>query len=434
PGSAGIYVARKDALLSGVRFDYVLLDHKAGLDAALTENAWNALTEDKDLYLSTDSGVVRMNLDTYRTEKRTYRLMVSEIKLDGRSVPIERGSGLTIDREVGSIEFVPEVVNYSLEDPKISYYLEGIDSGYTTVAQSELESVVYTNLPFGEYTFHLAMIDEDTGEIREESTYGFVKEKSIHDNDWFLIYVLLVGGLFVGWLTWFITRISVQQTIAIQQERLALALKQVRMGNETILAIAKTVDAKDVLTSKHSQRVSEYSVLIAKKIGFSEDERENLRKAALLHDIGKIGIPESILNKPERLTDREYAIMKTHVTSGADILKDFTLIEHVVEGAKYHHERFDGNGYPDGLKGKNIPLYGRIIAIADAFDAMTANRVYRKRLDFAEVLRELKNGRGSQFDPELLDVFLEVIDNGEIDVNALYADPAEENGEEKTDE
>ena len=433
PGSAGIYVVRKDALLSGGRFDYALLDYRAGLKGSLTEKAWNMLTGDKDLYLSTDRGVVRMNLDDYWSEKRSYRLMVSEIKLDGRSVPIERGSGLTISRDVNSIEFVPEIVNYSMEDPKVSYYLEGVDSGYKTVAQSELAGVVYTNLPSGEYTFHLAILDEDTGELWEESTYGFTKEKSIQDNRWFLIYLLLVGGLFIGWLAWFITRVSVQQTISIQQERLSLALKQVQMGNETILAIAKTVDAKDVLTSKHSQRVSDYSVLIAKKNGFSADEQENLRKAALLHDIGKIGIPDSILNKPDRLTDREYAVMKTHVTSGAEILKDFTLIEHVVEGARYHHERYDGSGYPDGLKGKDIPLYGRIIAIADAFDAMTANRVYRKRLDFSEVLGELRRGRGTQFDPELLDLFLGLIDSGEIDVTALYAEPPADRGEVTAD-
>ena len=114
--------------------------------------------------------------------------------------------------------------------------------------------------------------------------------------------------------------------------------------------------------------------MIASEYGFTIAEQENLRKAALLHDIGKIGIPDAILKKPGRLTDEEYAIMKTHVTLGAEILKDFTLVDHVVEGSRYHHERYDGTGYPDGLKGNDIPLYGRIIAIADAFDAMTANR------------------------------------------------------------
>ena len=112
--------------------------------------------------------------------------------------------------------------------------------------------------------------------------------------------------------------------------------------------------------------------------------------------------------------------MKTHVIRGAEILKDFTLIDHVVEGAKYHHERFDGLGYPEGLKGKDIPLYGRIIAIADAFDAMTANRVYRKKQNFDFVISELKNGRGTQFDPDLIDIFIKLIDDKKINIDAIY--------------
>ncbi|MBO4749442.1 MAG: HD-GYP domain-containing protein, partial [Lachnospiraceae bacterium] len=193
-----------------------------------------------------------------------------------------------------------------------------------------------------------------------------------------------------------------------------------KMGNETILAIAKTVDAKDENTSQHSQRVSDYSVLIARELGFSEDECENLRKAALLHDIGKIGIPDRVLNKPAKLDETEYAIMKSHVTRGAEILKDFTLVEHCIEGTLYHHERYDGSGYPQGLKGEEIPLYGRIIGVADAFDAMTANRVYRKQLDFGIVLEELKEGRGTHFDPGMIDILLGLIRDGKIDVDALY--------------
>ena len=234
--------------------------------------------------------------------------------------------------------------------------------------------------------------------------------------------MLFVGGLFIGWFTWFLTRLALQKNINSQQEKLAMALKQVQMGNETIMAIARTVDAKDSMTSEHSERVSEYSVLIAENYGFTKEETENLRKAALLHDIGKIGIPDKILNKPERLTDKEYEIMKSHVTMGAEILKGFTLVENADLGAKYHHEKYDGTGYPDGLKGIDIPLYGRIIAIADAFDAMTANRVYRKRMPFSQVMSELKNNRGKQFDPELLDVFINLIDEGKIDIDALYAD------------
>ena len=161
-------------------------------------------------------------------------------------------------------------------------------------------------------------------------------------------------------------------------------------------------------------------MLIARELGFSEEELVNLKRAALMHDIGKIGIPDRILNKPARLTDDEYAIMKSHVTRGAEILKDFTLIDHVVEGARYHHERYDGRGYPDGLKSEDIPLYGRIIGVADAFDAMTANRIYRKQMDFEYVLNEMHNGRGTQFDPKIVDILLQLIDEGKIDLNALY--------------
>ena len=154
-----------------------------------------------------------------------------------------------------------------------------------------------------------------------------------------------------------------------------------------------------------------------------------------MHDIGKIAIPDGVLNKPSRLTDEEYAIMKTHTTRGAEILEGFTLLDNVIEGAEYHHERYDGRGYPKGLKGQEIPLFARIIGVADAFDAMTANRVYRKQLDFDYVLGELEKGRGTQFDPQFVDILLELIRNGKIDMNKIYHVPKQEAvpAEAKTD-
>ena len=192
------------------------------------------------------------------------------------------------------------------------------------------------------------------------------------------------------------------------------------MGNETILSIARTVDAKDSNTSQHSFRVSEYSVAIARRLNFSEEKCENLRKMALLHDIGKIGIPDAILNKPAKLTDEEYEIMKSHVIRGGEILKDFTMIENVQVGALYHHEKYDGTGYCHGLKGEEIPLEARIIGIADAFYSMTANRVYRKQLDINFVISELKRCSGTQFDPKLVEIMLSLIEDGTIDVQRLY--------------
>ena len=420
-GSSGIYVVSRDDLVSGKDVDYLLLNASTGFPGSLTSNAWNAVDDEKNVYLSTDRGVYTYNMDAYRPKRRYYRLIIPELILDGVSVSTKDGSNVVIGQDVSSVEIVPEIVNYTLEIPNVSYCLEGIDSGWKTIPQNELFHIVYTNLPSGTYNFRIAIIDSETGRTLEQSSLSFKKEPAIYENGWFIVYMIVIAFIFIGWFTWFVTRVRIQRTMELQQTKLSLALQQVQMGNETILAIAKTVDAKDVRTSQHSQRVSDYAVMIAEKYGFSEKELENLRKSALLHDIGKIGIPDAILNKPSRLTDEEYVIMKTHVTRGAEILKDFTLIEHAVDVARYHHERYDGRGYPDGLKGEEIPLYGRIIAIADAFDAMTANRVYRQKQDFDYVMDELKKGRGTQFDPELLDIFLDLIESGEINMNTIYS-------------
>ncbi len=181
---------------------------------------------------------------------------------------------------------------------------------------------------------------------------------------------------------------------------------------QAIMAIANTVDAKDVYTRQHSMRVAKYSREIAKRIGWTEEETSNIYNMALMHDIGKIGIPDEILKKPGRLTDEEFAIMKSHTTIGGEILKDITVIKDVAGGALYHHERYDGKGYMTGLKGEEIPLFARIIGIADAYDAMTSDRAYRKHLPMEVVIGELNKGRNTQFDSSLVDVMMTIIDDG----------------------
>ncbi len=181
---------------------------------------------------------------------------------------------------------------------------------------------------------------------------------------------------------------------------------------QTIMAISNAVDKKDVYTRQHSARVAKYAREIATRLGWNDEEITNLYNLALLHDIGKIGIPDAILNKPGRLTDEEFTIMKTHTAMGADILKDITVIRDVAKGAKYHHERYDGRGYMEGLKGEEIPYAARIVGIADAFDAMTSDRAYRKRLSDEIVRGEIEKGRGTQFDPDLVDIMLQIMDDG----------------------
>lgn len=183
-----------------------------------------------------------------------------------------------------------------------------------------------------------------------------------------------------------------------------------RVTLEAISTIANIIDAKDEYTKGHSQRVAEYAVELARKLGYTEDDLNNVHVIALLHDIGKIGIPDSVLNKAARLSDEEYEIMKQHVDIGNRILHDNTVIENVSLGVKYHHERYDGSGYTEGLKGEEIPEVARIICLADAYDAMTSDRVYRPRLTDEQAINELISNSGTQFDPDMVKAFVQLLE------------------------
>ena len=183
---------------------------------------------------------------------------------------------------------------------------------------------------------------------------------------------------------------------------------------QTMAALANTIDAKDPDTNGHSMRVAYYSKQIARHLGYTEDDCENVYFIALLHDVGKIGVPDAILKKQDKLTPEEYEMMKNHTIVGAHILKDIKMLPGLCEGTLYHHERYDGTGYPYGLKGSEIPEIGRIISVADTYDAMTATRCYRKGMDPEIALQELKNNRGTQFDPDIVDTFLEIADQMEV--------------------
>ena len=180
---------------------------------------------------------------------------------------------------------------------------------------------------------------------------------------------------------------------------------------ESIETLRFTVEAKDTYTRGHSDRVSEYSVLIGKKLGLSDEDINNLKVGGLFHDIGKIGVPDSILLKTSKLTDDEYSEIKNHPSIGAHILSNATIFKDALPVVKHHHERYDGNGYPGKLKGESIPYLARITAVADAFDAMTSRRTYRNSLDLDFVKTEFEKCKGTQFDPTCADAFLDILNN-----------------------
>ena len=182
------------------------------------------------------------------------------------------------------------------------------------------------------------------------------------------------------------------------------------MNMNVIGSLASTIDAKDRYTSGHSRRVAEYSRELARRMGKSEEEQEIVFTAGLLHDVGKISVPGDVINKPGRLTDEEFDQIRIHPVSGYHILEGIHDDERIGYGAKYHHERYDGKGYPNGLQGEDIPEIARIIAVADAYDAMASDRSYRKLLPQDVVRGEIVKGRGTQFDPEIADIMLQIMD------------------------
>lgn len=252
-------------------------------------------------------------------------------------------------------------------------------------------------------------------------------------------FVVTISGLFIGtglvillFLNLIRTVRSVRNLERLRQKKeLESRRRQTeRISLQTIKTLSVTVETKNVYTNGHSQRVADYSALIAGALGWDDKRINNLRNAAYMHDVGMIGIPDSIVNKPTRLTEEEYAIIQRHTLIGADILKDITLIEHVAEVAHYHHERYDGTGYPEGLSGEEIPIEARIVAVADSYDAMNSKRIYRNALEKEKIIEELESCSGTQFDPVIAELFVRLIREGKVDTALLPAEPI---GESKMD-
>ena len=252
-------------------------------------------------------------------------------------------------------------------------------------------------------------------------------------------FVVTISGLFIGTGLVILLFFNLIRTVRSvrnlerlrQKKELESRRRQTeRISLQTIKTLSVTVETKNVYTNGHSQRVADYSALIAGALGWNDKRINNLRNAAYMHDVGMIGIPDSIVNKPTRLTEEEYAIIQRHTLIGADILKDITLIEHVAEVAHYHHERYDGTGYPEGIAGEEIPIEARIVAVADSYDAMNSKRIYRNALEKEKIIEELESCSGTQFDPVIAELFVRLIREGKVDTALLPAEPI---GESKMD-
>lgn len=206
--------------------------------------------------------------------------------------------------------------------------------------------------------------------------------------------------------------------LSIDNQELALDFKELFSG--TILAITEALDAKDSFTFGRSKRVAFYSVKIAKYLQLSEADIGKIELAGLLHDIGMIGVPENIINKPDNLNEEEYAAIKKHVELGAKILEEIKQLESVINIIKYHHERYDGTGYPSGIRGEEIPIGSRIISVADSYDSMTSERAYRSGLTHESAIAEIKKSSGTQLDPNIVEAFLAIAEDAHREIIQIF--------------
>lgn len=311
---------------------------------------------------------------------------------------------------------IPDLRDYNSKDYPFNFYkvdgetLVAIKAGdyliyYPSSGMNAMEVPIKSNEGTTPGFIMYVPIGEDIEDSTLELEYKFYRKLTSEMIFW--VSMAGYGVWLVAMIIFVITSIQIKK-YKIRHER------DNKIITESIETFTKFIDAKDPYTNGHSKRVAIYTKLIAKEMGYEGEELDRIYYVALLHDCGKIGVPDNILGKPGRLTDEEFEIIKSHTVRGGEILSHFKSLENVGEGALYHHERYDGKGYPEGKAGEDIPLIARMICVADSFDAMNTNRVYRNKLSKERIIEEIETNKGTQFDPVIADVMLELLRDNKL--------------------
>ncbi len=400
--SNGIYVAPKEVLMQNGVIEPVHYSMDNGIPYISTANSYSDLDPDGNLFIAGSAGVAKVNIEKPIASVTGLKAAIPYVEVDGERIMPDGEGNFTIPSNVQKLTIPCFVFNYSLINPQVSYQLQGFEKSGITVDRSALVPVDYTNLKGGTYTFVMSLKDSLNLGSKEISV-NIVKIKAFYEETWFFVLSGILILLLIATVVSFYVRKKTQ--VLERKQRQARELFEQTSG-----ALASAIDAKDAYTNGHSNRVADYSLKIARATGKSEDECEKVYFAALLHDVGKIGIPNSIINKNGRLTDEEFAAIKQHPVMGGQILSSIKGSPWLSFGARFHHERFGGGGYPEGIKGEEIPEIARIIAVADAYDAMASNRSYRNAIPQHIVREELVKGMGTQFDPEFAKAMIHLID------------------------
>jgi len=409
------------------------------LDSSLTMNACHYYApEEQRLYLACSRNVLALDeLQDWEGGVQP-RAMIDSIQIrmpDGTVSNESYNQEIIIPQDFSQLDITFGILSFANIKSDLYYYLEGYDKALIHVEGKQNHEMHYSTLPGGKYVFHVLARSRDNS-YQSKMSATFKKPKTLAEETWARALFVLIGG-------WLLIRFTYLYTKKRNEKKLAEAKKEAETANHiaeleaknakaekeraeaaeakrkleeefterTILMMSNTIDAKDESTNGHSRRVAQYTVEIGKMEGLSTDELRELYYAALLHDIGKIAIPDNILNKPSKLTDEEYGVIKSHTSRGANILNQMKN-QRLADGAHYHHERYDGKGYPEHLIGEEIPAYGRMIAVADVVDAMYSKRVYKEGITMDVVIEELKHCAGTQLDPKYAADMIRVLESG----------------------
>lgn len=403
--NSGVIAMDKATLLSGAETDTIHYSFMHGLTGSINANTWNFTDDDGKLYLSTRNGISIFGFQG--VSNAAPKLCIGRAIVDGQVY--EHPTELKLDSNTQRITIDFSTLSYTdTIELRVMTMLKGFDK-VAELTMDKSGTVSYTNLPGGNYTFEVMVYSPENPEIMQTCTLAISKEKQI--TELAVFWIILVAILIVtsGGVVMVLARMKLNRLHRKQQEYRDII-------EQSLSTFASMIDAKDAYTNGHSIRVAEYSRELAKRMNMSAEAQENIYYMALLHDVGKIGVPDHILNKPGKLSQEEMNIIRQHVNIGGEILKNFTALEGIAEGAKYHHERYDGTGYGEGLAGMDIPQVARIIGVADSYDAMSSDRCYRKALSPEKIKEELKEHCGLQFDPEVVPHMLAMIEEGMVPI------------------
>jgi len=399
--NGGVFSADKASVLAGEDSYTAQYGVKCGLTGTLSANTWNWIDNDNSIYMPTRNGISLFYFKGVNIIMP--HAILNSVTID--DAYYEHPASIDIPSNAQRMTADISMLLFAETSEFIlGYRLEGFDSEEYFTTDKHV-SISYTNLKGGNYTLKLRIIDPLTGESTAERDIPITKRMQLTEHIWFWALLVLAGALLAFLISFIVIRRRTKKAEMRQKELQDII-------DQALTTIAGTIDAKDEYTKGHSLHVAAYSREIAKRMGFSEDEQRRIYYIALLHDIGKIGVPDNILNKKGRLDTDELSVIKRHPVTGGNILKQFSALHGISDGARYHHERYDGKGYCKGISGQDIPIEARIIGIADSYDAMQSNRIYRPGLPAEVILEELQKGAGTQFDPEIVPIMCQMIKDG----------------------